>query len=62
MWNKQDLEAKLKYLDELFKNTRNKKKKSEILVDKITILKMLELLKGRRITLYNDPLLFLKKD
>lgn len=61
MWNKQDLEAKLKYLDELFKNTRNKKKKSEILVDKITILKMLELLKGRRITLYNDPLLFLKK-
>lgn len=51
MWDKKDLEDKLKYLNELSKNTTDKKRKYEIFCNKYLIIEMLELLEGKKVTI-----------
>ena len=61
MWNKKDLEAKLKYLNELSRNTKDEDKKFLILCDKATILEMLELLKVNRLKINTSLLIVSNK-
>ncbi len=61
MWNKKDLEAKLKYLNELSRNTKDENKKYEIFTDKQVIIEMLELLMGRKLTIYDSPIFYKQK-
>ena len=51
MWDKKDLEEKLKYLNELSKNTTDKKRRYEIFCNKYLIIEMLELLEGKKVTI-----------
>lgn len=60
MWNKKDLEAKLKYLNELSRNTKDENKRLPIISDKATIIEMLELYKGNKLSI-KDGRLFLYK-
>ncbi len=56
MWDKKDLEAKLRYLNDLLKNAKDKDKKYKIFNNRVAIIEMLELLDGRKIKIYNSPL------
>lgn len=51
MWDKRDLKEKLKYLNELSKNTTDKKIRYEIFCNKNLIIEMLELLEGKKLTI-----------
>lgn len=51
MWDKRDLKEKLKYLNELSKNTTDKKRRYEIFCNKNLIIEMLELLEGKKLTI-----------
>ncbi len=61
MWNKKDLEAKLKYLNELSRNTKDENIKYYIFKDREILIGMIELLKGRNLTIYNNPMLYKQK-
>ena len=61
MWNKKDLEDKLKYLNELSRNTKDENSRYYIFKDREMIIEMIELLKGRKLTIYNNPILYKQK-